>query len=278
MARRKTSRPGDSAGQLAARSWHDRAVEDASLTGVVSGPGGQAAGALADEILDNPAWAALAGPHRRFAEVGGRALRYHPDVAPFATLIGEADQGAWADVAALVGPGGVATLIGHLPPPPDHWEVVGELCGVQMVDVAVEAATDPEAVVLTAADVPEMLELVERTQPGPFRARTVELGTYLGIRRDGVLVAMAGERLRPPGWTEISAVCTVPAVRGQGLATRLMRAVAAGVRARGERPFLHAAATNTDAIRLYESIGFRLRRHISFRMVRVPVDLASTRR
>jgi ribosomal protein S18 acetylase RimI-like enzyme len=243
-----------------------------------AGAGGKVAGGPANEILDNPAWAALTGPHQRFAEAGGRALRYHPDVAPFATLVGEADQGGWADFAALVGAGGVAALIGNLPPPPGHWEVVGELCGVQMVDVAVEPASDPEAVVLTADDVPEMLELVERTQPGPFRARTVELGTYLGIRRDGVLVAMAGERLRPAGWTEISAVCTVPEVRGQGLATRLMRAVAAGIRARGERPFLHAAAANTDAIRLYESIGFRLRRYISFRMVRVPVDGATTRR
>jgi ribosomal protein S18 acetylase RimI-like enzyme len=244
-----------------------------------SGARGQVAGALANEILDNPAWAALTGPHRRFAEFGGRALRYHPDVAPFATLAGEADQAAWDDVATLVGPGGVATLIGNLPPPPEHWETIGELAGVQMVDEAVEGVPDPEAVVLTAADVPEMLDLVERTEPGPFRARTVELGTYLGIRRDGVLVAMAGERLRPPGWTEISAVCTVPEVRGQGLATRLVRAVAAGIRARGEQPFLHAAATNTNAIRLYESIGFRLRRHITFRAVRVPgVDGATTRR
>ena len=92
---------------------------------------------------------------------------------------------------------------------------------------------------LGAADVPEMLDLVERTQPGPFLARTVELGTYLGIRRDGRLVAMAGERLHPPGFTEISAVCTDAAYRGQGLATRLVRAVAAGIRRRG-RDAVHA--------------------------------------
>ncbi|GAA1631720.1 GNAT family N-acetyltransferase [Nonomuraea maheshkhaliensis] len=90
--------------------------------------------------------------------------------------------------------------------------------------------------------------------------RTVELGVYLGIRRSGELVAMAGERLHPPGWTEISAVCTHPAHRGQGLATRLVLAVAAGIRARGETPFLHAAASNTNAISLYERLGFRLRR------------------
>ncbi|MFD9074916.1 GNAT family N-acetyltransferase, partial [Streptomyces lasiicapitis] len=103
-----------------------------------------------------------------------------------------------------------------------------------------------------------------------FRERTIELGTYLGIRHEGALVAMAGERLHPPGWTEISAVCTDPAHRGRGLASRLVLAVAYGIRERGETPFLHTAARNTGAIRLYESLGFRLRRHIPFRAARVP--------
>ena len=101
---------------------------------------------------------------------------------------------------------------------------------------------DPEAVRLGPADVPEMLDLVARTQPGPFLPRTITSGTYLGIRRGGALVAMAGERMRPPGWGEISAVCTDPAHRGQGLAGRLVRAVGAVVRERGDVPFLHAAA------------------------------------
>jgi predicted GNAT family acetyltransferase len=115
-----------------------------------------------------------------------------------------------------------------------------------------------------------MLDLVSRTKPGPFLPRTIELGTYLGIRDGGVLVAMAGERLHPPGWTEISAVCTDDGYRGRGLATRLVKAVAAGIRRRGETPFLHAAGTNTNAIRLYESLGFALRRQAVFRALRVP--------
>ena len=114
-----------------------------------------------------------------------------------------------------------------------------------------------------------MLALVERTRPGPFLPRTIELGTYLGVRDDGVLVAMAGERLHPPGWTEISAVCTDPAARGRGLATRLVRALVHGIRARGEQPFLHAAADN-PAIGLYESLGFRHRRGVTFAAARVP--------
>ncbi|GAB3806427.1 GNAT family N-acetyltransferase [Micromonospora zhanjiangensis] len=220
----------------------------------------------ADEVLDNPARTALSGPHHHFAETAGRASRYQPDVAPFAA-VADPDRPAWADLAALLGPGGTAVLIGT-PPPPPGWTTVGRIDGVQMVDVAMDAGADPEAVPLTAADVPEMLDLVERTKPGPFRPRTVELGGYLGIRRGGALVAMAGERLRPPGWAEISAVCTAPEARGQGLAGRLVRAVAAGIRARGERPCLHAAADNTNALRLYEALGFKLRRRTDFRLVR----------
>ena len=141
---------------------------------------------------------------------------------------------------------------------------------MQLVDVSLVKEPDPEAIRLTAADVPEILDLVDRTQPGPFRPRTIELGTYLGIRRNGALVAMAGERLHPPGWTEISAVCTDPAYRGQGLATRLVSAVGAGIADRGDRVLLHAAARNVTAIRLYLAIGFQLRRRTTFFSVKAP--------
>jgi ribosomal protein S18 acetylase RimI-like enzyme len=220
--------------------------------------------AVGEAVLDEAVWRSLAGAHARFAERLGRAVRYHPDVAPFHAIADPADPAAWTDLARLAGPGAEVAVAGPVPATHPGWEVVAEIPGVQLVDVSLRAEPDPAAVVLTAADVPEMIDLVERTRPGPFRPRTVELGTYLGIRQGGALVAMAGERLRPPGWTEISAVCTDPAHRGRGLATRLVRAVAAGIRARGETPFLHTAATNTTAIRLYESIGFRLRRRTTF--------------
>jgi ribosomal protein S18 acetylase RimI-like enzyme len=215
--------------------------------------------------LDNPVWTSLTGPHKRFAERHGHAVRYLPDVAPFLAI---PDAAAWPDVAALAGSGTVVTVAGAAPPA--NWETIEEIPGVQMVDVGVTAAPAPEAVHLTTADVPEMLALVESTRPGPFLPRTIELGTYLGIRRDGRLVAMAGERLHPPGWTEISAVCTDPEYRGQGLAAGLVRALVAGIRARGEQALLHAAASNTGAIRLYESLGFRLRTSPIFSVLRVP--------
>ncbi|MGR6917457.1 GNAT family N-acetyltransferase [[Actinomadura] parvosata] len=238
--------------------------------------------------LDHPVRSALTGPHAGFAERRGGVLRYPPEVSPFTALPAAPSGQDWADAAALAGPGAMFSYAADVLPPAG-WEVVIRVPAVQMVGdgtlardgvaapggvatpdgVAASEGAD-EVVRLTAADVPEMLALVEVAQPGPFLPRTVEMGVYLGIRRRGELVAMAGERLRPPGWTEISAVCTHPAHRGQGLAARLVLAVAAGVRARGETPFLHAATSNTNAIRLYERLGFRPRRTTMFHAVRVP--------
>lgn len=239
------------------------------------GPGRTAADV--PHVLDNPALASLTGPHARFAERRGRVLRYPVDVSPWLALPDEPDARDWADLAALAGPGAQVPLPGFRGEVPDGWEITSRVEGVQLVDDGVAAAPDREAVVLGAADVPEMLDLVARTRPGPFLPRTVELGTYLGIRRDGALIAMAGERLHPPGWTEISAVCTDPAFRGEGLAGRLVLAVAHGIRERGETPFLHTAAQNTGAIRLYESLGFRLRRRTAFLEARSPQRLTDGR-
>jgi ribosomal protein S18 acetylase RimI-like enzyme len=228
-------------------------------------------------VLDNPALAALTGPHAHFAERRGRVLRYPVDVSPWLALPDDPDADDWADAAALAGPGAEVPLAGFTGQVPDGWETTFHIEGVQFVDDGLAAAPDPEAVRLGPADVPEMLDLVARTRPGPFLPRTIEMGTYLGIRRGGALVALAGERLHPPGWTEISAVCTDPAFRGHGLATRLILAVAHGIRERGETPFLHTGAANTDAIRLYESLGFRLRRTTAFLAARVPEQLTAER-
>lgn len=221
-----------------------------------------------DAALDNVTWAALTGPLAHFAEVKGRAARCDPDVCPFTGLADPADPAAWRDLAELVGPGTDLFVAGPRVVPPPGWDRVGGLSGLQMVDAGVTGDDDPEAVVLGAADLPEILDLVERTQPGPFRKRTVEMGTYLGIRRGGRLIAMAGERLRVPGWTEVSAVCTDQDHRGQGLAARLVRAVVAGIEARGERPFLHVLTDNTGAIRLYARLGFAVRTPVTFGVYR----------
>ena len=220
--------------------------------------------------LDDLVRAALTGPHAAFAEIRGSALRYAPDVTPWVAT--PRDDAAWADLAALVGPGGGAWLAGDPVAPGPGWTVERRMSGVQLDGAGVAADPDPAALVLGAADVPEMLDLVRRTRPGPFLPRTRELGLYLGIREGDVLVAMAGERMRTPGWTEISAVCTDPAHRGRGLAGRLVRAVVAAVRQRGDRPFLHAAVDNGAARRVYAALGFTHRRDVEFAGLAAPVN------
>ena len=227
-----------------------------------------------ERVLDEPVWASLTGAHAHLAERNDGAARYSAQVAPFAALANATDPQCWLDLAQLFGPGAVAVLPG-ISKAPDDWKVVDLIDGVQLVGTMLRAEPDGEAVRLDHADVPEMLELIARTRPGPFLPRTIELGDYFGIRRDGALIAMAGERMHPAGWTEISAVCTDAAYRGRGLGTRLIRHVAAGIRKRGESPFLHAAATNENAIRLYGSISFARRREIRFLIVRTPPTLAS---
>jgi GNAT superfamily N-acetyltransferase len=228
-------------------------------------------------VLDNPVWAALTGPQAGLAQGEGRARRFPADLSPLAALPDDADGDAWRDMARLVGPGGVF-LGAEVPlPPPPGWTVELELPGVQLVAGAAGppvAATPPvgDVVRLGAADVPEILDLVARTEPGPFAPRTTELGGYVGVRLDGALVAMAGQRLRPPGWTEVSAVCTSPDVRGRGLAGWLTQIVTAEIRARGDRPFLHALASNTGAVRLYRALGFTLRREVTFSALRAPTS------
>ena len=221
--------------------------------------------------LDNAAWSALGGAHATMAERRGQARRYPLDVSPFAAIPDHPDAAAWSDLAELAGPDGATVLFRAEVTVPAGWGVRFRGRGVQLVATGLRADPDPGAEVLGAADAEQMLALVARTRPGPFLPRTPSLGTYLGLRDgSGRLVAMAGERLRPQGFTEISAVCTDPAHRGRGLASRLVRAVAAGIRARGETPFLHAAHDNEGAIRLYLSMGFTHRRDVTFAGLQAP--------
>jgi len=190
-------------------------------------------------------------------------------VSPF-SAVQRFDDGAWADLAALVGTGTAVLFRAAVPDPPPGWRVVNRLPGRQMVLEHAVTEPDVDARALTADDVPAMLALTALTKPGPFLADTFSLGSYVGVERDGRLVAMAGERFHLTGYTEVSAVCTHPDGRGRGLAAALTTLVAARIAARRETPMLHVAASNAAARRVYERIGFRVRREVEVAVVRPP--------
>lgn len=221
------------------------------------------------QILDRPALHALRTRHADHATRSGKAYRYDPDVAPFVVMEDDSDQ-AFADLAGLVLPGRVSILLqadGIAPPPGTVLEMAAD--GVQMVAGEIAPPEDDLPVIaLGEADAQEMVALAALTRPGPFLPRTHLLGGYFGIRHAGRLAAMAGERLQVPGYTEVSAVCTHPDFRGKGYANHLTRLVATRIAARGETPFLHTFAANAAAIRIYERLGFTLRRMMKVTVLR----------
>jgi ribosomal protein S18 acetylase RimI-like enzyme len=221
--------------------------------------------------LANPAWHALTTRQAALAEGAGRARRYRDDVSVFAAA-DELDDGGWDALAELAGPAaGLVLVRDELGDPPPGWTRVGGGTGDQMaLTDLVDGGSDPGIRPLGDGDVGEMLALVELARPGPFLARTIEMGDYAGVFDGDRLVAMAGERMRLPGHTEISAVCTHPDARGRGLATALTRHVARAILDRGETPILHVRRDNHDAIRVYERLGFTVRRGIDFVLYRTP--------
>jgi ribosomal protein S18 acetylase RimI-like enzyme len=211
--------------------------------------------------LDNPVWHALAGPHRAHAIVRGQAAHYPRDMAPF-SAIEKASPEAYADLAVDLPPGTEARLFRPTEEAlPAGWEQLDAFPMLQMVANAVPEIVDDTVWPLTATDVPAMLELVAAAKPGPFGPRTIALGRYLGVKQAGRLVAMAGERLRLPGYVELSAIAVHPDARGRGLGARLTRTLMNRVFAKGEVPFLHVRPEN-DAVGLYERLGFRTRREL----------------
>jgi hypothetical protein len=222
--------------------------------------------------LDRPIWTSLATRQQPLGFGDARARRFDPAYGLFAAA---ADRSAESRAALtqLVREHGVAALVEASEPN------VPEGLNVASRAVLWQMAADPAELTivtpnfgyepLTDADGPQMLALATLTKPGPFFARTHQLGDFVGVKQEGVLVAMAGERMKPDGFTEVSGVCVRPDHRGHGYAAGLMSVVAERILARGETPFLHVYDHNTPAIAIYDRLGYRLRRKMTMLAVEV---------
>jgi GNAT superfamily N-acetyltransferase len=215
-----------------------------------------------DHPLDNIAWHALNGPHAQYAEGDGLARRYRSDISIWGATE-QLDTESWHAIANLSRPQGFAALMrADLVEPPPELKVIFRSNAAQLIAPKLRAERD-DMIELTDADADDMLSLAALTEPGPFTRRTGELGRFVGVRdHAGQLVAMAGERFRGHGWVEVSAVCTHPEARGNGYAAALTAAIVEGVHTQGDEAFLHVRKGNTTAERLYERLGFRLRRDV----------------
>jgi GNAT superfamily N-acetyltransferase len=221
---------------------------------------------LADPRFLNPVWHALHGPHRHLALSGGTAWRYLADVAPFAAME-EPSAEAQRQLHALIRPGESLWIKDS----PDHpgLHVEQELDCVQMVlpRQAPAPPPGPDIVALSGENAAEMVALTDVAFPGFFRPATYRMGSYAGVRVDGRLVAMAGERLRLEGYPEISGICTHPDHRGRGLAAGLIGHLVQAHRREGLTSWLHVGAPNTRAIDLYLHLGFERVQNLMLRRI-----------
>jgi predicted GNAT family acetyltransferase len=224
---------------------------------------------MADHPLDRPAWNALTSLQAHHAVGSGTAWRFHPEIGPICATRSH-DAAGLAHLAALVPDEGILATIETQPhplPPGTVAEKIADLVQLMASD-PIAPYDHPDLMLLSAADAPEMLVLATLTEPGPFAARTHELGTFWGIRVDGRLAAMAGERMRMPGYGEVSAVCVHPDFRGRGLGEIVCRKAMATVARAGLTPFLHAYADNHAALALYRKLGFEVRQVMTVTMFR----------
>jgi ribosomal protein S18 acetylase RimI-like enzyme len=224
------------------------------------------------DAIHTPVWSSVSSRHASLGKAEGAAVAYDMDVSVLGGLR-EPSEAALTDLGNLVGPGAIIGLMGPLDELPlgAGWRQLARPEIHQMVCEQPAPFFEQEFIELGPGDVDDMIELVAATEPGPFAKRTIEMGTYLGVRDGGKLVAMAGERLKPEGWTEISGVCTDASARGKGYAASLVGELLRRIVARGERSFLHVvkgSPSEAVALGVYERLGFRTARDMCVNVVR----------
>ena len=221
--------------------------------------------------LDRPVWSTLTSRQADLALGDARALRFDPAWALFGAAADASPESQAALAALNTSPDGMGLVEAGDMPPPSGCRVRSAALCVQMTASALTAGgRDIAFEPLGEADAGEMLALATLTVPGPFFEKTHQLGDFIGVKRDGRLIAMAGERMRPTGFTEVSGVCTHPDHRGHGYASALMRVVTQRILERGEQAFLHAYAANTATIALYETLGFTVRAPVTYTVLDGP--------
>lgn len=229
-------------------------------------------------LLDRPVWASLTTAQADLATGDAMALRYRPDINRFASARDDSDAALRA-LARLVRPADTVFVLQvpeiHIPPGLIASNVAKCVQMVALTPIATPDDAPDHIITLGDADAAEMMALATLTEPGPFLPHTHRMGSFFGIRVDGRLAAMAGERFHFPGYTEVSGVCTHPDFRGRGFAKRLSRHVAADIAARGETAFLHSWKSHSDAIALYATLGFQLRCEVNVAVLERPVDGSS---
>ncbi len=218
--------------------------------------------------LDNPIWAALTTRHAQLSEGDDIARRYLPSFTTLAGMESETDA-AFASMAKIVSKSQRIGLCSDADNPfPATWLCSAKFPVAQMICHELKECKTFPMEVLSTDDVPEMKALVMLTQPGPFAERTIEFGTFLAIKQDGKIAAMAGQRMKVPGYDEVSAVCTHPDHQGKGYARALVHEISKRIVDGGNTPMLHVRSENLAAIKSYEYVGFKTRREFYFSVLK----------
>lgn len=206
--------------------------------------------------LDCPIWSAFSSRQAAFGTDGSLARRFSEDISPFAATADASPEAVAALGALAHGDDDMSLLERDPPAPPPGVTLKISAAGVQMVLTTLTPGADIAFDHLGDADAPDMLALATLTKPGPFRTRTHKLGRFIGVRENGMLIAMAGERLQMDEFVEVSGICTHPDHRGRGLAAALTHVVTARILEDHRTPFLHAYAGNIGAISVYRRLGY----------------------